>query len=1195
MAIMRKKLMDKELVRTPLQQTLVLLWLVGLGQLVTWLVMGNPVRSLLGSALAGMVLSVLVAGRLRQPAWLPIAVVLGLGVLLAITDRLGITALNALALLTALYGLLLWLAVVRTLPSPLTGRLLGLLGLQGGYGGGGGRQAVESQVHWSSLALTLLALGGLALLAAVPPAVPAASLPVLAVNLVFLGWAGWRYRLQRHSYLLIALGAWGMLSLYAGLIQAVLLPTDPWLGLLLALYGLAAWLTGQWLDNRFPASAEAPAIARSLYAGPLQVAAVVLVWLAIAQVVGLLLTGTLIAPGWVAMGCCGVAALVLLLPNRVLMQPLLVLAGVLWATLALVWCYSAAVHGTLPLALWPGGPAGGDQWLVLALLALILAGMARFVTGHPHWQERYADPLFWGAWLVYGWTLPGTLALFGTPWTLCLSGALAVLLVALFPLLRPLAGGVALRGMGVALLLSLLAASLLGPARLPRWGALAAMGWAYGLWLLGNLLLPRWNTRFPDWAIDPEAWPWLGLLLVGLGLSLEGPSVLLHWAYVLAVAGYLLLLLRNSAWPGFAWLVGLTLTWTGVAYSLGRYAGKPLTLSPEALKGLAVTTLLWANLLLLGASWWRRYGERCTVRLGWQPADLQTPLLAGAFSLFSLWLVVLSGWDAAAILIPAGEPAAVLLGGLLSVSLFHGLYQWRSRPAAHGFILAVFGTLLAVWGLFRPFHLPLLLALWGVALVALSPVVSAAGEGLRSLLGQALLSWLSVSPVAALVALVALSGVAFSERLLTLAVVAGNTALLGWRWRQQHWLLVTAILVVVLLHGIWLLWVPPDRVFLLLPWTALQLALLTGVLRWLTGRWLPQQEGTAPAEATTAALFLATLLQVTPWVAALAVTEWVLYSLNFAFTLTAGLPPQRLAGAWDSVAVLLCAAVLVALGIREARRSRHAVWVYGVTLLAGLAGIDLRLLWVGLAPLSVWDTAAIMGAAYGLFIVQRYTLSRPVLKLVLLLPLLALLTVPLQLGSGQAACALLAAALLYLLTRRLTGLETPLYLGLLALNGGLYLWVPEWAERSGLFQVYLIPAGLTVLGLLQLHRRELKPGVLNSARLATLSMLYAAATLDVFLRAELAIFMLALVLSLAGMMVGIAWRIRAFLYTGVAFLVLNVLGQLLKLYPEQRLGRALVLIALGAVIIGAMLWFNIKREAVLQRIRVFRADLAEWD
>jgi hypothetical protein len=113
--------------------------------------------------------------------------------------------------------------------------------------------------------------------------------------------------------------------------------------------------------------------------------------------------------------------------------------------------------------------------------------------------------------------------------------------------------------------------------------------------------------------------------------------------------------------------------------------------------------------------------------------------------------------------------------------------------------------------------------------------------------------------------------------------------------------------------------------------------------------------------------------------------------------------------------------------------------------------------------------------------------------------------------------------------------------------------------------------------------------------LAALSILYAGAGLDVFLRPELWVFVLALGLALAGVILGIALRIRAFLYAGVAFLVLNVSGQLLRFYPEQGISRALILLGLGATITGSMVLFNLKREAILQRIRIMRADLAEWE
>lgn len=91
------------------------------------------------------------------------------------------------------------------------------------------------------------------------------------------------------------------------------------------------------------------------------------------------------------------------------------------------------------------------------------------------------------------------------------------------------------------------------------------------------------------------------------------------------------------------------------------------------------------------------------------------------------------------------------------------------------------------------------------------------------------------------------------------------------------------------------------------------------------------------------------------------------------------------------------------------------------------------------------------------------------------------------------------------------------------------------------------------------------------------------------------IFALALLLSLVGVVLGIALRVRAFLYTGVSFLVLNVLGQLIRFYPEQRLSKAIMLMVLGTAITGTMIWFNMKRETILQRIRIFRADLETWE
>src|SRR5262249_35794990 len=135
---------------------------------------------------------------------------------------------------------------------------------------------------------------------------------------------------------------------------------------------------------------------------------------------------------------------------------------------------------------------------------------------------------------------------------------------------------------------------------------------------------------------------------------------------------------------------------------------------------------------------------------------------------------------------------------------------------------------------------------------------------------------------------------------------------------------------------------------------------------------------------------------------------------------------------------------------------------------------------------------------------------------------------------------------------------------------------------------------LSVLVLLHLHREEVPSHVLNSPRLAAMSVLYACATYDVFQQESLAVFVTMVMLSLIGIFIGIALRIRAFLYSGTAFLVLNLLGQLLIHMPEHKLGRAIILLVLGATLTGISVWFSWQREQILRRIRIFRADLETW-
>ena len=543
----------------------------------------------------------------------------------------------------------------------------------------------------------------------------------------------------------------------------------------------------------------------------------------------------------------------------------------------------------------------------------------------------------------------------------------------------------------------------------------------------------------------------------------------------------------------------------------------------------------------------------------------------------------------------------VLTGSLLTLSFLHLLWLRRDAWTTHATLCSLLFAFLTAWLVNTPqfFHLPLFLALWSAVVLSAHFLWKRYQWGGETTLviRQALSQW----PVWSLITAVAVAALtpytSLGEQLVALTILTVNAASLGWQRQQRHWLLAALMMFLILLHGWLLLWVPPGQVQLLLPWYALQLALLAWLFSWLQDRCQQYAERQEPADPTPDANLREVFWLLSwawPRIGTLAVLEWALHEFSLFITLAAAGHPHWLSADGDPVIALVAALLLLALGIRQASRAQQAEWSYGVVAFAGAIGVYVRLLLVGLAPPSVWDTAALVSATYALFILQRLTHSEPLFRVVLVLPLLTLLTAPLQFASPHTTGAFLAVGALYLFAYYETDRPLPLHLALIMFTAAMYLWVPDWADHSQLLQVYTVPAALSVLLLLHLHREELKPQVLNSARLAATSVLYVSATTDVFLRGELSIFLAALTLSLAGIILGIALRTRAFLYGGVTFLLLNILGQLILLFPEQRLGKAVVLLVLGAVITGGMIWFNMQRELILRRIRIFRADLAHW-
>ena len=1050
--------MYKALVSAPLQQAMILLWLLGAWRLGSWVTVAPPGGKWVVSAGAAALLLMLIGARLRLLIVVPVWLALGWSAIMAGAYLMGVDTAPGIGLVTTTYALLVWQAAVRLLSSAPLSRLTDLLALRGGYPAPGGSLRGERTIYWTSFALTLFALLIDIRQAAPTLAIPAVSWPVLAVALVFLLLSGGRYALRLNSYLAIALAVLGIVSVLVTVTDsqtptmASTLPlTELSLGLILALSAALASSAARWIAWRAAAASDTGPDLRALYAVPLRNAAVVMALFAILQV--LILAPNLAGPAWTAVVILSTSSVVVFLANRELRLPAFTVIGALASSLAVCWLCGALMHGGPPWRLWPSGSATGGEWLVFSLLALILATAGYRLEAHPPWRKAFGLPLLAVAALIYGWSLIGALGLYadGSRYAPAITAAL---IATLFPLLRPIRLGVQLRGIGVALLLSFLVAAALGPEGRAAFGALACFTWAFALWILGTLVLPPLNARLHDWSVALWTWPWLGLLALGAGIAVAYQPGELQWHLGIIVGVYLFLMLRQSATPVFGWLGVGILSLGVVLFSVDRYRAGLMDLELPAIGALALHNLLWANVLLMLAVLWERYGAQIVARLRWRHPVLHAPLLFTAFAICTAWLLGVLLWDGALVVLDIGSATqrsqALIPGVVMALSLLHGLLRWRRLVSAHLFIASVFATALAAWGIAQPFHLPLAVALFG-ALVAGAWVWTRGREAaLPDLLNAALQLWLAATLGVGFVLLVALPGIAIGERLVTLALLAGIAAFAGWRQQSRSWLYASGVFSALLLHGVWLIWVPWSRIGSLLPVYALQFALLASMLRWLSLRF-PSREG------ETSTLTPRVLADFTRAAAVLSASEWSWFMMKVAIGLPSGSSMSRLAEPWGHAAAIATALVLAGLCILNARRSRQDRWVYAAVALAAVVGVYSRVLWVGTAPVSVWDTAAIIAFGYVLFVLQALTGSRPTYILTMTLPLAALFTVPLQPGSTHAGLSLFALGALYTLTRRSTGQGTPLYLALLAVNAGIYLWVPDWAARFGLLQIYIYP------------------------------------------------------------------------------------------------------------------------------------------
>jgi|GEM_PF-619468 len=725
-------------------------------------------------------------------------------------------------------------------------------------------------------------------------------------------------------------------------------------------------------------------------------------------------------------------------------------------------------------------------------------------------------------------------------------------------------------------------------------------------------------------------WHWLqliifsasGLVILVFLVLFHLPPVLPKWSLLLLTIVYFLLLLQEKQeqtwWRWLPWLIVLSLSGLGLSV-LNSLFNSLFYIDPSSFKLWILSGLIvWFNWLFHGTTFCQRYDNvfpTWGLRQLIKPFSV-IPVAALWIGLLLLSLNLLSVGPILKLFRHDHNLAIIVLTLLINWSWLHILFFRPTVTSAHAVILSWWNLVLLVeiqilslQHLWEPqliqliwYQWPLTLTLWTLVLLWLAKnlAVKETSRGyfveVRQVLNQALRPtlqpWITFSFSAALLSVMGLLShrpAVTIETLVLIAVLTGASFTQGFFLSSakatitlaiQVWLTTGLTLLVSVCCLVWLIWLPPDTSWsVLLPWYALQFAILT----W-AGRWLKKSVAPSLAWLLNWSLPLLGLLSMLAWGShvALFINQWL--------TIDGQLP--NLFGILDNRAFIFTGFLLMGLWWHYSEAELRS---YGLVLLLALTGGYTRILWRGLVPLDVWDTISLMVASYWLLLIQRFAMNTSWYRLTLLLPFSALLTIPWQLNSVHASGTLLATAALYLLMQRRSGESLPTYLALLTFNLGIYLWIPDLASYYQLLWIYTIPMSITVLMMLQLHWLELKPSVIQAIRLTALCTLYVSATLDVFLRPELSILFLILALSLVGIILGIALKVRAFLYTGSLFLILNIVGQLIQLYPEGRLEKAILLITVGAVITGGMIWFNLQREIILQRIKIVRADLVKWE
>jgi hypothetical protein len=116
-------------------------------------------------------------------------------------------------------------------------------------------------------------------------------------------------------------------------------------------------------------------------------------------------------------------------------------------------------------------------------------------------------------------------------------------------------------------------------------------------------------------------------------------------------------------------------------------------------------------------------------------------------------------------------------------------------------------------------------------------------------------------------------------------------------------------------------------------------------------------------------------------------------------------------------------------------------------------------------------------------------------------------------------------------------------------------------------QLLAVPVGLSIVLAAQVNSDRLSPRVLRNLRYLGLLVIYLSSAYKMFLTRDLIHAIILTVLSVLGGVLGMALRIRAFVYLGVTFLVFTVVGRVLQITEGGKIAWGIFTVTLGLALL----------------------------